>query len=136
MKGLKSDLSLFTLGGCAYGAIELLWRHRTHWTMLITGGACFVALFKLYKKHPNLPTLEKCVLGSGVITVIELAVGCVVNLWLKMNVWDYSTVPFNFMGQICVLYSMLWGILCIPINKICKAILKAQKKAEIKGVAP
>ena len=30
---------------------------------------------------------------------------------LGLDVWDYSKVPFNFLGQVCVLYSVLWGFL-------------------------
>lgn len=127
MNNLKSDLALFSLGGCAYGMIELLWRHHTHWTMLITGGTCFVSLYKMYNRLPDLPMIEKCILGSAVITSIEFVTGCIVNLWLKMDVWDYSNVPFNLLGQVCVMYSALWGFLCIPINKLCEKIGEYQK---------
>ena len=30
-----------------------------------------------------------------------------------MNVWDYSGFPLNIMGQVCLLYSVLWGLLSI-----------------------
>ena len=32
-------LLIYTLGGLLYGAIELLWRGWTHWTMLQIGRA-------------------------------------------------------------------------------------------------
>ena len=35
-----------------------------------------------------------------------------------MNVWDYSDRKFNLMGQICPLYSALWFLLCIPVNRL------------------
>lgn len=128
MKSIKQDVTLFSIGGLTYGLIEILWRHHTHWTMLLTGGICFLSLFKLFTKMPKLPILEKCVLGSVIITIIEFTAGCVVNIWLKMNVWDYSHVPFNLLGQICVLYSTLWGFLCIPINKLCISITSGKIK--------
>ena len=37
---------------------------------------------------------------------------------MHLNVWDYSHVPMNFMGQICVPFTLLWfplsgiGIFC------------------------
>lgn len=122
IKNLKNDLILFSIGGFSYGAVELLWRQRTHWTMMLTGGACFLALYKLYTKFPRLSLPEKCVLGSLAISGIEFAVGCVVNLMLGWGVWDYSRMPLNILGQVCLLYSVFWGILCIPVSLICKLI--------------
>ncbi len=119
---IRKDIALFCTGGLSYAGLELLWRQRTHWTMVLTGGACFLCLYKLYEKHPNLSTPEKCVLGSCIVTGIEFAVGCVVNLMLNWRVWDYSSLPMNLLGQVCLLYSVLWGALCIPISIVCRRI--------------
>lgn len=124
LKRIQQDLVLFSVGGIAYGIIEILWRHRTHWSMLITGGICFLSLFRIFIKLKNLKTIFKCIIGSGLITIVEFIVGCVVNIQLKMNVWDYSSVPFNIMGQVCPLYSILWGFITLPILFICN---KTQK---------
>lgn len=32
--------------------------------------------------------------------------------------WDYSTMPFNINGRICLLYSIMWGGLTIVLTKI------------------
>ena len=45
------------------------------------------------------------VLSSVIITVLELITGLIVNVWLRMDIWDYSNLPYNFKGQICLLYS-------------------------------
>lgn len=124
LKRIKQDTLLFTVGGITYGIIEILWRHRTHWTMIITGGICFLALFRIFYKLENIKTIYKCFIGSGVITTIELIVGCIVNLQLKMNVWDYSSIPLNLWGQICPIYSILWGLLTLPILFVCKKMQK------------
>lgn len=126
LKNISRDILLFSAGGIAYGGLELLWRQRTHWTMMLTGGACFLALYKLYGRFPRLSMPEKCVLGSLVITSLEFAVGCVVNLALGWGVWDYSSMPLNLLGQICLLYSVLWGLLCIPISTLCYVLRKKQ----------
>ncbi|MEE0858210.1 MAG: hypothetical protein U0M12_01920 [Acutalibacteraceae bacterium] len=120
LKRVKQDSILFTVGGITYGFIEVLWRHHTHWTMIVTGGICFLTLFRIFCKFENIKTIYKCFIGSGVITTIELIVGCIVNLQLKMNVWDYSSIPLNLWGQICPIYSILWGILTLPILFVCK----------------
>ena len=45
------------------------------------------------------------------ITVTELITGLILNVWLGLNVWNYSGLPFNFMGQICLQFSALWFVL-------------------------
>ena len=41
------EIAVFVLGGGAYGLMEILFRGHTHWTMLVTGGACALTLFYL-----------------------------------------------------------------------------------------
>ena len=36
---------VFTAGGLGYGGLELLWRGRTHWSMLLCGGVCAVLIY-------------------------------------------------------------------------------------------
>ncbi|MDP4119506.1 MAG: hypothetical protein Q8876_00405 [Bacillota bacterium] len=127
MKRVKQDGLIFTLGGIAYGTIEIIWRRYTHWTMLIAGGTCFLILFKIFSKNEKLSLLKKCIIGSTVITVVELIAGCVVNIWLKLKVWDYSHLPINFLGQICLIYSTLWGLLTVPISFLCRRIKRTFK---------
>lgn len=112
------DIRIFFLGGLGYGIIELIWRQRTHWTMLLLGGLCFLSLYKLFNRFKDFTLPEKCVMGAGVITAMELVTGCIFNLGMGLTVWNYSRVPLNLWGQVCVIYSTLWGILCIPINYI------------------
>ena len=54
---------------------------------------------------------SKMVLSSVIITVLELITGFIVNIWLKMDIWDYSHLPYNFKGQICLLYSVFWFLI-------------------------
>lgn len=119
MQRLKQDGALMLFGGISYGLIEILWRRYTHWSMIITGGLCFLLLFRIYTHFKKLTLFMKCIIGAGVITSIEFIVGCIVNLWLKLDVWDYSSLTFNVFGQICPLYSFLWGVLSIPIAYLC-----------------
>ncbi|MBQ4129634.1 MAG: hypothetical protein IJD68_07710 [Ruminococcus sp.] len=118
------DIILFMSGGFCYGLIEILWRRRTHISMIITGGLCFLFLYKIFDKFKHLTLTLKCVIGSLVITTLEFLCGLVVNIRLKLKVWDYSKQPLNLLGQICLLYSFLWGLLTVPISFICKKISK------------
>jgi uncharacterized membrane protein len=35
------------------------------------------------------------------------------------RVWDYSGLPLNLLGQICLLYTIIWFTLCIPAYLLC-----------------
>lgn len=115
---------MFFLGGVSYCLIEIIWRQHTHWTMLLLGGLCFLLLYKLFNWLKNISLLEKCVMGAMVITSLELLTGCIFNLGFNLSVWNYSRMPFNLWGQICLLYSTLWGFLCVPINFLSLKIRK------------
>ena len=126
-KKIGGDCILFTFGGIVYGLIEILWRKYTHWSMLITGGLCFIVLYKAFKKLAEYSMIIKCVAGSTIITSIEIVSGCVFNIIMKLKVWDYSRLPMNLCGQVCLLYSVLWGFLCIPIVFVCTMINRKWK---------
>ena len=108
------NLFLFIFGAVGYMIIEILWRGKTHWSMGIAGGTCFTLFGNLWNKFKALPKIYIPILGSAVITIVEFISGIIFNLILKMNVWDYSKIPFNFLGQICLLFSTLWGFLSMP----------------------
>lgn len=106
---LNKYLILFDIGGLLYILIELFWRGWSHWTMFMLGGLCFVALGLINEVLPWEMTLWKQVLiGACIITALEFITGCVVNLWLGWDVWDYSNMTGNIMGQICPQYFVLW----------------------------
>ncbi len=122
MNSKKTKILLFGIGGLTYGIIEILWRGHTHPSMISAGGICFVIFGKIGEKLQNTTMFFKALLGSTIITFIELIFGVVFNMILKKNVWDYSKMPFNFQGQICALYSFFWFLLSlvgIPFANFC-----------------
>ena len=118
-KFFKCNIFLMAVVGILYGMVEILWRHYTHWTMILTGGTCFAVLYRIFKKIALWSVWLKCITGSAVITLTELIAGYIFNIKMHMKVWDYSRQPLNFHGQICPLYSALWGVLTIPILALC-----------------
>ena len=116
MKNKALNYCLFSFGYTAYSLIELAYRKYTHYTMGIAGGISFVALYHIFARLKNACLFKKCIIGSCIITFIEFIFGCVFNLILKLDIWDYSRLPFNILGQVCLLYSVLWALLCIPIS--------------------
>ncbi len=117
----------FLFGAIGYGLIELLWRGRTHPTMLLAGGVCFCLYYKLCEDAENMPLCAKCALGAILITSVELIFGTVFNVWLSMNVWDYSKMPLHFYGQICLPFYLLWFLLCLPLTRLCDGIREKTK---------
>lgn len=109
---------IFIFGAISYSAIEILWRGHTHWTMSLAGGICAVLIYMFSEYYSDLPLLTKSFAGAVIITVIEFGTGLIVNIMLKWDVWDYSRMPFNLYGQICLLYSVLWFLLCIPVVRL------------------
>lgn len=102
-------LFLFEAGGLLYILLELLWRGWTHWTMFVLGGLCFICLGLINEVIPwTMPLWQQVLIGACIITTLEFATGCIVNLWLGWEIWDYSGVPGNILGQICPQYFGLW----------------------------
>ena len=96
---------LFVIGGGAYTSLELLWRRRSHISMFFLGGGCFLALGRLWQQR-RLGALPRMLAGSALCTAGELATGLAVNR--DFSVWDYRRLPGNFLGQICLPFSLLW----------------------------
>lgn len=119
---IRCDCLLFVFGGVLYGLVEILWRRHTHWSMVLTGGLCFLILYRVFKRVRDCSVCLKCIIGSSVITTIEFFSGFLFNYCLKMKVWDYSGFHFNFCGQICLLYSFLWGLLTLPVLMLCRLL--------------
>jgi uncharacterized membrane protein len=80
--------------------------------MFMLGGVCFIFLGLLNEDLTwNTPLLQQMLYGSIIITVLEFVTGCILNLYLELNIWDYSDKPFNIFGQICLEYSVYWYFL-------------------------
>lgn len=100
---------LFLLGGETYYFIETLWRGHSHWTMFLLGAVCFITVGLINNIISWDMKFEfQCIIGSVVITTLEFITGYIVNIKLSWNVWDYSDIPLNILGQICLPFSLLW----------------------------
>ena len=115
-RSLALHSGMAVLGGLAYMGIELLWRGRTHWTMGVLGGVCFVLIGLLdeVQEHPPL-------------------VGLVVNRWLGWGVWDYSDMPCNLWGQVCPQFSAAWfglSFVAVKLENLVHWLLNGGKSCE------
>ena len=118
---MYQDVFLFLAGSFAYPALELLWRGQTHSSMALAGGICLCLI-----NHICCDALEdnsmvsRCLAGTGVITGVELVLGLLLNRLLGFDIWDYSNVPLNLLGQVCLPYSFLWMGLTLPAMAFCE----------------
>ena len=102
-------LFLGAIGSIIYMSLEILWRGYTHWTMGVLGGICFICLGLINEILSwETPLVLQMFIGSIIITILEFITGCIVNLWLGWNVWDYSNLPLNLLGQISLFSSIGW----------------------------
>lgn len=105
LKHILKIMILFCFGGLTYVLIELIFRGFSHWTMMILGGLSFVLVGLFNEIKPDTPIEIQMIEGGLLITILEFLTGLLVNIKLNMNIWDYSDIKFNLMGQICLPFS-------------------------------
>ena len=120
-------LWMFGTGGSVYLLIELLYRGRSHISMFFAGGLSAALIFWICcagKAHKR-GWYVRCAIGSAIITGVEFCTGVFVNLYLHLHIWDYSRMPFNLLGQVCLPYSAIWFFLTLPILAFGDMLLRA-----------
>jgi len=120
---LSQNIFTFLMGYFIYSLTEIICRGYTHWTMAVTGGTALTIMYAINSRHA-LSIIKYCFTGSLIITALELSVGIFDNIIMHWNVWDYSEMPFNFLGQICLFFSFMWFLICIPAYYLCGIIYK------------
>ena len=114
MKKLSEYLFLWAVGGSVYYSFEVIFRGFSHWSMFILGGICFVFFYiqgtALHWSDPLWKQVARCVVF---ITAMEFITGIIVNKWLGLQVWDYSTLPFQLFGQICLPFVIIFSGLSV-----------------------
>lgn len=112
---LKKETIIFVIFGFLYICLELLYRGHTHISMFFVGGLCGVLVGLINDNTPDMPLFYQCILGTTIVTLIEFISGCYLNIYLGLGIWDYSHMPFNFLGQVCLPFSIIWMLLSIPV---------------------
>lgn len=94
----------------------MLWRdwfypYPMHGTAVVLMGLILYPIFIKFKKMFNnrwLPYVASYGVNVLTVTIIELTGGLLFNAQLQN--WDYSNMPFNFLGQVCLSNSLLFGV--------------------------
>lgn len=136
MKQVLKEMILFLIGGIIYCLLEICFRGNSHWTMYIVGGLCFLFIGKINEYTLwETPLWIQALIGTCIITLLEFVSGCIINIGLGWNVWDYSNIPLNLLGQICLPFCFIWfglSIVAIVLDDVLRWKLFKEEKPRYK----
>lgn len=106
-------LVLFLIGYCAYITIEVTYRGESYPLMGIVGGICVLLIDKLNDEISwEMDLIFQCIIFSLIVTSFELIIGEIAKqTFLLPIMWDYSNLPLNFDGVICLPFSIIWIVM-------------------------
>lgn len=112
---INKSILLFLVGYCTYISIEVTYRNISYPIMGICGGLAILLLDKINDNISwNVDLCLQGLCGSALITFFELIIGEIaLHTSLLPVMWDYSNVPLNFDGVICLPFSIVWFFLSI-----------------------
>lgn len=114
MKKLYKFLFLTTVFGSMYIGLEYLYRGYSHWTMAIVGALCGFIIGGINEVLSwETPVWLQAIYGGIIVTIIEFIAGFIINIVLGLKIWDYSNLPYNLFGQICIPFFGIWCLLSI-----------------------
>lgn len=125
MKKFIGKLGLFLSCGFIYCMIEILFRGWSHWSMLVLAG--FLGVFCIDSINNVLSFdcdyIVQILISTILCTIGEGISGIILNVWLQLNVWDYSKMTFGtfFFGQCNVLFCFAWMLIISIIIFYCDA---------------
>lgn len=119
---------IFLAGAVGYGLMEIIWRGYTHYSMLLAGGIVLLGAYIINRYNVRSHLLLRAFAVTLLIITVELLFGLVFNMLLGQQVWDYSDKPFNYFGQICFSYSLLWQLLSVGICFLIEKSIKIKKR--------
>ena len=109
---------IFFIFGVSYVFLEVFYRGHSDVSMFFVGCLCGLLIGLINEITPKMPVLLQMLLGSVIVTFIEFVTGYILNIKLGLHIWDYSNLRFNILGQVSLLFSMLWFFLSYIVIKL------------------
>ncbi|MEG0855161.1 MAG: hypothetical protein RSG52_01655 [Terrisporobacter sp.] len=141
MKKLNLFLEYFTLfliGGVTYYFIEVIYRGYSHFSMIIVGGLCFILIGSINEvSSKEIPLFLQMIISVLIVNTVELVSGIIINKILLLNVWDYSYMKYNFLGQVSLRSSLAWfflSFLAIYVDDLLRNKIFKKKKHTYKFI--
>ena len=121
---MKIYTTLFVFGTSIYYLLEMIYSGSAHPSTALCGGVSLPFIYFINSKFSEVSIVKKGIICSIFITSCELLCGFFVNIIYKLNVWDYSSYSWNFLGQICFAYSAVWFVLSLACLYLCRLLKK------------
>ena len=99
------------------------------------GAVIMIIFLQFFSKNHNTLFLGGFIIGS----ITEYIISFLAETFLHVKWWDYSHMPLNLNGRICVFFSLFWGFLAMYLMgwlnpKIDKIIDRIKEKISIKKI--
>lgn len=65
------------------------------------------------------------VFSTLLTTALEFITGFILEKIFNAKWWDYSKLPFNINGYVCLKFSLYWGLICTFVIKIIHSLINA-----------
>lgn len=111
---------LWSWGGTVYFLLEVAFKtlrghpEQISWTMLVVAVILTIPVERCGEQLPwEVPLWLQAMACAVLVTAVELAAGVILNIWLGLDIWDYSHLPFNLWGQVCPQFAAVWWFLCL-----------------------
>lgn len=75
------------------------------------GVVCVVQILDVYTHNLGLLYVMSVIL----VTALEWITGFLLEKIFHRKWWDYSNMPLNLNGYVCLLFSLIWGVACVVI---------------------
>lgn len=114
IKRISEFLFIWNTGGVIYYLLEILFRGYSHWSMFALGGSAFCfCTFQGYYMRWKEKIWIQVVRGTIFVTSLEFTTGIILNKIMGLQIWDYSKMPFQLLGQICLPFTILFSALIL-----------------------
>lgn len=111
---LTKLLTLFLVGYCTYLAIEVTYKNISYPLMGVVGGISLLLFDQINNRISwELDLLLQGCIGSAIVTGFELIIGEGLKILNQPPMWDYSNMPLNYDGVICLPFSIIWIFITI-----------------------
>lgn len=68
------------------------------------------------------------VFSTLLTTILEFVTGFVLEKIFNAKWWDYSNLPFNLKGYVCLKFSLYWGLICTFVIRVIHSLINALVK--------
>ena len=118
MKYILGKLGLFISVGFTYYMLECFFRGYSHWSMFLLAGLLSFVIDGVNNFLSfECDYLIQVLIVTTLCTIAEGCCGLIVNVWLQLNVWNYSKLWGTFFfGQCNTFFVIVWLVLIALIG--------------------